>query len=155
MTCVTTTHQSIGDTSHIPQVGDALPIIYTGNCKSLVTDLRGEVALHRQVQLFQGVQSWMKKQLLLLRYISSIWGGWRLNLVKMSITSNQTQKYQKIEVAYTLPVLEWSSKLAEAFPQPLFRLTPGNTVLPRVGFFVSLTATSVTRCYPVVIETRF
>ena len=44
---------------------------------------------------------------------------------------------------------------AEAFPQALFGLTPGNTVLPMVSFFVSLTATSVTRCYPVVIETRF
>ena len=43
--------------------------------------------------------------------------------------------------------------LSEAVPQPLFRLTQGNTVLPRVGFFVSLTATSVTRCYPVAIET--
>ena len=33
---------------------------------------------------------------------------------------------------------------AEAFPQPLFGLTLGNAVLPRVGFFVSLTATNVT-----------
>ena len=45
--------------------------------------------------------------------------------------------------------------MSEAVLQPLFRLTPGNTVLPRVGFFVSLTATCVTRCYPVAIETRF
>ena len=44
---------------------------------------------------------------------------------------------------------------AEAFPQPLFRLTPGNTVFPRMFFFVSLTATSVSRCYPVAIKTRF
>ena len=43
----------------------------------------------------------------------------------------------------------------EAFPQPLLWLTLGNTVLPRVAFFVSFTATSVTRCYPVAIETRF
>ena len=39
----------------------------------------------------------------------------------------------------------------EAFPQRVFRLTPGNTGLPSVGFFVSLTATCVTRCYPVAI----
>ena len=44
--------------------------------------------------------------------------------------------------------------LPEAFPQRVFRLTPGNTGLPMVGFFVSLTATCVTRCYPVAIETR-
>ena len=43
--------------------------------------------------------------------------------------------------------------ITEAFPQPLFRLTQGNTVLPRVGFFVSLIVASVTRCYPVAIET--
>ena len=42
----------------------------------------------------------------------------------------------------------------EAFPERVFRLSPGNTGLPRVGFFVSLTATCVTRCYPVAIETR-
>ena len=41
-----------------------------------------------------------------------------------------------------------------SFPQRVFRLTPGNTGLPSVGFFVSLTATCVTRCYPVAIETR-
>ena len=45
-------------------------------------------------------------------------------------------------------------ELPDAFPQRFFRLTPGNTGLPRVGFFVSLTATCVTRCYSVAIETR-
>ena len=44
--------------------------------------------------------------------------------------------------------------LSEAFPKRVFRLTPGNTGLPRVGVFWSLTATCVTRCYPVAIETR-
>ena len=46
------------------------------------------------------------------------------------------------------------TRSAETLPQRVFRLTPGNTGLPRVGFFVSLTATCVTRCYPVAIETR-
>ena len=41
---------------------------------------------------------------------------------------------------------------SEAFPQPLFRLTPGNKELPKVCFFVPLTATSVTRCYLVAID---
>ena len=41
----------------------------------------------------------------------------------------------------------------EAFPLPLFRFP--YPLLPRVGFFVSLTRTSVTRYYPVAIGTRF
>ena len=46
---------------------------------------------------------------------------------------------------------------SDAFPQQLLTLTPGNVVLPRrVGFFVSLTATSaIAWCYPPAVATRF
>ena len=42
-----------------------------------------------------------------------------------------------------------SVKASDSFLQPLFNV---NTMLPRVGFFVSLTATSITLCYPVAID---
>ena len=71
---------------------------------------------------------------------------------KLLILRNNPNKKAKLNSAFyvgdKLPNVFYQFNCPpEAFPQPLFRLTPSNTVLPRVCFFVSLTSTRVTRCY--------